>query len=240
MAPYWLGLDFGNTHLKAARIRADSPPEPLGRVDFTRPLPPALSEGALGCIVCSVRTEGSTLALLGGLAGRVVLVGEALPESEVGVPGQNERPLGEDRRLHCLGLRSLWPEGPVAAVSLGSAVALTAWDGEGVFAGGHLFPGRQASAETLSRLARLPDVRLGAEGHRGEPGMDTVTSIRSGVAVGWQAAVTALVADLDKAVGGARWAATGGDLAALAGGPISCDPVPDLLWLGMSVLARRL
>lgn len=240
MTPSWLGLDFGNTHLKAARIRPQTPPEPLGRVDFTRPLPPALAEGTEGVIVSSVRTEGSTLALLGGLEGRVVLVGTALPESEVGVTGYGEHPMGEDRRLHFLGLRSLWPEGPVAAASLGSAVALTAWDAGDRLVGGHLFPGRRHAAEALGRLARLPEVRLRAEGREGEPGQDTVAAIRSGVGVGWQAAVHALVADLDVAAAGPRWAATGGDLAALAGGKTQCKPVPDLLWLGMTALAERL
>lgn len=240
MEGVWLGLDFGNTLLKAARIRAGAPPEPLGDVDFRRPLPAAVADGTEGAIVSSVRSEGTTMALLGGLPGRLVLVDEVLPEAEVGVEGYGEPPMGEDRRLHFLGLRALWPKGPVAAAAAGTVLTLSAWDGEGAFAGGYLFPGRALLLAALGRTGRLPDVPPGRVSSL-EPGRDTANQIRAGVDGGLAAALSSLAGALDEAAGGARWALTGGDAAVLAPhAPAAWRHEPDLLWLGMTALLERL
>ncbi|MBC8514259.1 type III pantothenate kinase [bacterium] len=234
----WLGLDLGNSRLKAAHLSPHTSPLVQGEYPLSRPLPKELITGVEGVLVCSTRSEGTTAALLGGLRGRVVRVGDILTEESVGVENYGTPSFGEDRRLHYLGLRKRWSSGSIGVISAGTVWTLSVWNGEDRFVGGALFPGQALVLRGLGGIGKLPHLT-----HLGDSigrGMTSSEGIRLGVREGMLGALSQLVERCEEGVSDSiQWVVTGGE----------ADSIPrrtqwvydsDLLWMGMTPLLEEM
>ncbi len=146
-----------------------------------------------GAMICSV-VPGLTARFAGALA-RVFGV-EALilgPGSRLNVRNGYSNPseVGMDRLANAAGGRDLYGA-PLIVVDFGTATTLDVITGRGVYIGGCILPGVEASAEALfRRTAKLPQISI--ESAPEVLGRTTVESIRSGLFYGAVGAVDGLI-----------------------------------------------
>ncbi|MCA1837777.1 MAG: type III pantothenate kinase, partial [Actinobacteria bacterium] len=125
-------------------------------------------------------------------------------------------------------------------VDLGTATTFSAVNRTGDYLGGAIAPGLGTSAESLfSRTAKLPRIELVPPTN--VIGIDTTSSLQSGIVFGHAGMVDSLVSRMQQDLGGAaRVIATGGHAAIIA--PISHtiqEVSPFLTLEGLALLYRR-
>lgn len=123
---------------------------------------------------------------------------------------ENPETVGVDRILN---VKAAWhrARGAAVAVDLGTAVSISACDGEGRFVGGAILPGLDMSLKALaSGTALLPET------HQAKPesalGRNTIEAMHSGTYYGALGAVREIVERIQESLGaGAAVFVTGGD-----------------------------
>lgn len=253
---FLLGLDVGNTRVKAYRLPEDAwsgTPSPEWTADipsFAVPnsgassLPDRL-EARWGwppdhVHVVSVRPDVSAqlqdLFDAEGVAARF-WDGSDLPMKH---PYENPYALGPDRLLAAMATSWLYPERDVILVDAGTAVTVDWIDDQGRFRGGAILPGRAALAAALAAAgAMLPQVTgLAAASF---PGEDTESSMTLGLRAAFEGGVQRML-ELARAVAPEAWVVvTGGDFEHVHRllEPERCTAIPDLLGLGLALLEHR-
>lgn len=151
--------------------------------------------------------------------------------------------VGADRIANALaGLAKFKP--PLIVVDFGTGTTLDAVDGEGTYLGGAILPGVMVASEALfKRAAKLPHVEqipLVAPEHA--IGRTTVTSLQSGIMLGYAGGIDALAKRMSEEMGGnATVVATGG-----LGGMFMeiCETItgyePNLTLDGLRIASERL
>ena len=99
---------------------------------------------------------------------------------------------------------------PLIIVDIGTATTFDAIDAEGAYQGGAIFPGLKVAMEALFlKASKLPRVDIEMPEHA--IGKTTVRSMQSGAVRGYVGALTGIITDIQKELGGnARVVATGG------------------------------
>jgi len=237
----WLGLDFGSTNLKAAIFNDGKLQKKIGKISFTEPLPDNLKDSFNSILLSSSKSEGTTNALLGGLSlnKKIVKVSDVFSEEDAGIQNYGEPSFGEDRRLYFLALNNMFKNLNFGVVSLGTVSTFSVWS-EGVFCGGHLFPGRSSIYQTLGRVTSLEEIEpknyisLGA-------GSTSVSSLRCGIDMGWIATIQNVRDYYDSKINKINWVVTGGEYDYVKEHiQDQYEHEPDLLWKGMEILISRL
>lgn len=137
-----------------------------------------------------------------------IIVGEDLP---YGIENRYERPgeVGADRLVNAVAAYLKYG-GPLIIVDFGTATTFDAVSDSGAYLGGAIYPGVKISMDALfEKTAKLPRVELirieTAIGRR------TVNSVQAGIMFGYAGAVTGIVAQMSKELGGnAKVIGTGG------------------------------
>tara|TARA_A100001037_G_scaffold22794_1_gene18900 strand:+ start:8858 stop:9577 length:720 start_codon:yes stop_codon:yes gene_type:complete len=237
----WLGLDFGSTNLKAALFKNNTLYKKIGKIDFTEPLPDDLKDEFDSVLVSSSKSEGTTNALIGGLQlnKKIIKVSDVLPSEDVCVHDYGEPAFGEDRRLYFLAMKNMTSDNNFGVISLGTVCTLSVWTKD-TFYGGNLFPGRTSIYKTLGRVTSLPEIEPNVEMSFGR-GSSCVSSVRSGIDMGWIAMIKELKSLYDSELDNIAWFATGGDYNCIANHiKDECVNEPDLLWKGMEALISKI
>lgn len=137
-----------------------------------------------------------------------VIVGQ---DVEIGIENQyyNPREVGADRLVNAVAAVRLYGA-PLIIVDIGTAITFDAVDANGVYQGGAIFPGIKISMEALFlKASKLPRIDI-----RRPPyaiGKTTVQSMQSGAVRGYVGALTGIIIDMQKELGGnAKVIATGG------------------------------
>lgn len=137
-----------------------------------------------------------------------VIVGQ---DVEIGIENQyyNPREVGSDRLVNAIAAIRLHGA-PLIIVDIGTAITFDAVDANGVYQGGAIFPGIKISMEALFRKAsKLPRIDIRRPPHA--IGKTTVQSMQSGAVRGYVGALTGIIIDMQKELGGnAKVIATGG------------------------------
>jgi len=137
-----------------------------------------------------------------------VIVGQ---DVEIGVENQyyNPREVGADRLVNAAAAIRLYGS-PLIIVDIGTAITFDAVDASGVYQGGAIFPGIKISMEALFlKASKLPRIDIRRPPHA--IGKTTVQSMQSGAVRGYVGALTGIIIDMQKELGGnAKVIATGG------------------------------
>jgi len=116
--------------------------------------------------------------------------------------------VGADRIANVLGALKLWNP-PIIVVDFGTATTFDAIDKRGHYIGGSILPGPLVSAQALvGKTAKLPQVALVKPDKA--IGTTTVTSLQSGLVLGYAFAIDGLANQISSELGGARIVSTGG------------------------------
>jgi len=237
----WLGLDFGSTNLKAALFKNNRLHTKIGKVDFTEPLSNDLKDEFDSVLISSSKSEGTTNALIGGLQlnKKIIKVSDVLSPEGVHVYNYGEPAFGEDRRLYFLAMQNMTSNSNFGVISLGTVCTLSVWKNKN-FYGGNLFPGRRSIYKTLGRVTSLPEIEPNFDMSFGR-GSSCVSSVRSGIDMGWIAMIKELKSLYDSELDDIAWFVTGGDYPSVAKNiQDKCINEPDLLWKGMEVLISKI
>jgi type III pantothenate kinase len=130
--------------------------------------------------------------------------------------------------------------GPCIVVDFGTATTFDAVSAKGEYLGGAIAPGIQISAEALYlKTAKLP--RIEVRKPAGVIGKTTVASMQSGLYFGYVGLTTAIIAEIQKELGGAaRVVATGGFGEQLAPEVKAIDVYePHLVLEGLRIIYER-
>ncbi len=130
--------------------------------------------------------------------------------------------------------------GPAIVVDLGTATTFDAISEKGEYLGGAIAPGIQISAEALSsQTAKLPRVELAKP--RRAIGRTTISSMHSGIFLGYVGLITHLVQEIKKEMGGKpKVIATGGFASWISPHVPLIDQVePYLVLEGLKIIFER-
>lgn len=130
--------------------------------------------------------------------------------SQVGLPIRYNPPsaVGADRIANAIGVLTKW-SAPVVVVDFGTATTFDCIDSQGVYAGGAILPGVEVGVQALyTKTAKLPKFELVAPDRA--IGEDTVSSLQSGVMLGYAGGIDALARRIKGELGDAKVIATGG------------------------------
>ncbi len=121
----------------------------------------------------------------------------------------NPREVGADRLVNAVSAVKKYGK-PLIVVDIGTATTFDAIDKDGAYQGGVIFPGIKVAMEALFiKASKLP--RVDIERPETAIGKTTVQSMQSGAVRGYVGALTGIIADIKKELGGeARVVATGG------------------------------
>jgi type III pantothenate kinase len=163
------------------------------------------------------------------------------PGLRTGMPILYENPLevGADRIVAAVAAYEKHG-GPAVIVDFGTATTFDAVSAKGEYLGGAIAPGIQISAEALYlKTAKLP--RIEVRKPAGVIGKTTVASMQSGLYFGYVGLTTAIIAEIQKELGGAaRVVATGGFGEQLAPEVKAIDVYePHLVLEGLRIIYER-
>jgi len=136
-------------------------------------------------------------------------------ESKTGLHIRYEQPkdVGADRIVNAAAAFFLYG-GPLVIVDFGTATTFCAISKTGDYLGGAIAPGLMISAEALfTRAAKLPKVELLRP--KNVIGQDTVSSMQSGIIIGYVGLVDEVVMRMKQEVGGKPFVVATGGLAGL-------------------------
>ena len=121
----------------------------------------------------------------------------------------NPREVGTDRLVNAVSAVRKYGK-PLIIVDIGTATTFDAIDRNGAYQGGAIFPGLKVAMEALFlKASKLPRVDIERPEHA--IGKTTVQSMQSGAVRGYVGALTGVITDIQKELGGdARVVATGG------------------------------
>ena len=200
--------------------------------------------GATAMAVASV--VPAMTALVEDVAARLGIPALVATAGTVPIPIRIDRPdlVGGDRIVNALAAARLHGS-PAIVCDLGTATTLDCVGPDGAFVGGAIAPGLELGLDALAgRTAKLPRIELRAPDHA--IGRDTISAMRAGVVLGYQALATGLLARIRAElaetsgvpVGDVRAILTGG----LSNGPWArgiegVDAIdPDLTLKGLAIL----
>ena len=130
---------------------------------------------------------------------------------EIGIQNcySNPREVGVDRLVNSVSAIRKYGS-PLVIVDIGTATTFDAIDESGAYQGGAIFPGIKVAMEALFlKASKLP--RVDIERPDQAIGKNTVQSMQSGAVRGYVGALTGIITDIQKELGGqARVVATGG------------------------------
>jgi pantothenate kinase type III len=194
-------IDVGNTRFKWAEIDATGEIRPRGEVETALVTDGWMSDFALPhtgrpVVVASVVPKISTL--IERALPTALLVRGAWSGLPLAFDYPNPTEIGADRLAAAIGASS---GAPAIIISCGTATAFSALDRRGRFCGGAILPGLHTQLRSLHLgTAQLPLASVGATVQL--PGRSTDMAMRSGVLVGWRAAVVQIVTLLKRELGG--------------------------------------
>ena len=121
----------------------------------------------------------------------------------------NPREVGADRLVNAVSAVRKYGK-PLIIVDIGTATTFDAIDAAGAYQGGAIFPGIKVAMEALFlKASKLPRVDIDRPEHA--IGKTTVQSMQSGAVRGYVGALTGIITDIQRELGGqARVVATGG------------------------------
>lgn len=121
----------------------------------------------------------------------------------------NPREVGADRLVNAVSAVRKYGK-PLIIVDIGTATTFDAIDAAGAYQGGAIFPGIKVAMEALFlKASKLPRVDIERPAHA--IGKTTVQSMQSGAVRGYVGALTGIITDIQRELGGqARVVATGG------------------------------
>lgn len=121
----------------------------------------------------------------------------------------NPREVGADRLVNAVSAVRKYGK-PLIIVDIGTATTFDAIDAAGAYQGGAIFPGIKVAMEALFlKASKLPRVDIKRPEHA--IGKTTVQSMQSGAVRGYVGALTGIITDIQRELGGqARVVATGG------------------------------
>lgn len=121
----------------------------------------------------------------------------------------NPREVGADRLVNAVSAVHKYGK-PLIIVDIGTATTFDAIDAAGAYQGGAIFPGIKVAMEALFlKASKLPRVDIDRPEHA--IGKTTVQSMQSGAVRGYVGALTGIITDIQRELGGqARVVATGG------------------------------
>ena len=121
----------------------------------------------------------------------------------------NPREVGVDRLVNAVSAVRKYGK-PLIIVDIGTATTFDAIDAAGAYQGGAIFPGIKVAMEALFlKASKLPRVDIERPEHA--IGKTTVQSMQSGAVRGYVGALTGIITDIQRELGGrARVVATGG------------------------------
>ena len=163
------------------------------------------------------------------------------PEINLGLEIKYDNPhyVGADRLADAIGVGEIYG-GPAIIVDFGTATTVDAIDGAGAYLGGAIAPGLEASHDALvQRAALLPRIPLTAPDQ--VIGTDVITSMQSGLVIGYAAMIEGLVTRaIDEVGGSAKVVATGGLATVIADLTNVIDIVdPDITLSGIRIAYER-
>jgi type III pantothenate kinase len=201
-----LVVEIGNTTTTCAVFHQEDPPVEVLRISTQ-----SLGDG--DCLNSGLRRLLGTFQNIGAavLCSVVPTVSEAvscmlrnsgiddvlLISSNLKLPFElqydNPESFGSDRIALCAAGRKLFPQRPLIALDIGTAVTVDVLSASGLYAGGFIMPGLDIMARSLhERTAQLPHVRAV---HRGEfLGRSTASCIRNGIFWGCVTGIDGLTA----------------------------------------------
>ncbi len=253
---FLLGLDVGNTRIKAYRLPehgwsgTPSPDWTADAASFALPISgtsslPDRLDGRWGwpperVHVVSVRPDVAArlkdLFDAEGVAARFWDASD-LPMKH---PYENPHSLGPDRLLAALATSWLYPERDAILIDAGTAVTMDWIDDQGRFRGGAILPGRAVLAAALAGAgAMLPRVTgLAAAAY---PGEDTESSMTLGLRGAFEGGVLRVLELARSVTPDARIVITGGDSDHVARvlEHEECAVIPDLMGLGLALLEHE-
>jgi type III pantothenate kinase len=161
---------------------------------------------SMSCVVPPLRSVFDTLARK-YLHLTPLIVGPGI-KTGVKLAVDNPREVGADRVVNSLATYRLYG-GPSIAIALGTATVFDCISAQGEYLGGAIAPGMVTSLESLTRsAAQLFQVELVRPAKA--IGKSTVTTMQSGVVLGFAGLVEGLVKRLKDELGEAKVIATGG------------------------------
>lgn len=122
--------------------------------------------------------------------------------------------LGSDRLAALIGARGLL-SGPLGVIDCGTAATLDAVDEEGRHCGGLILPGLTLARQSL--LQRTDNIRDVGPVAPGVLGRSTAECVANGTRLGLAGALERCMAEIERALPGLSWIATGGEWPELAG-----------------------
>ena len=132
-------------------------------------------------------------------------------DADIGIENcyANPREVGADRLVNAVSAVRKYGK-PLIIVDIGTATTFDAIDENGAYQGGAIFPGLKVAMEALFlKASKLP--RVDIERPKNAIGKTTVQSMQSGAVRGYVGALTGIITDIQKELGGkARVVATGG------------------------------
>ncbi|MBI3594796.1 MAG: type III pantothenate kinase [Nitrospirae bacterium] len=151
---------------------------------------------------------------------------------------ENPGEIGADRMVNAVAGFQLYG-GPLIIVDFGTATTFCSISKKGEYRGGVIAPGLQISAEALfQRAAKLPRIELVKP--EKVIGKDTITSMQSGIILGYVGLVEKLIEKIKKETGEkAKVIATGGLAGLIAPETRSIDQVnPNLTLEGLRIISE--
>ena len=148
----------------------------------------------------------------------------------------NPREVGADRIADAVAAYRLYG-GPVIIVDYGTAMVFDAVSAEGEYLGGAIAPGIGVAVDALfERTARLPRIEMVRP--KSAIGRNTISSMQSGLILGYIGLVENLVQKFKEEIGpNAKVVATGGEAELLAPQTSCIDLVnPDLTLIGLQII----
>jgi type III pantothenate kinase len=239
-----IGLFEGKALVRDWKIRSDRDQTAdeygvilLNLLRFSGLEPAALTAAIISSVVPPITPSLQTLCRT-MLGIRPLVVGPGL---RTGMPILYETPLevGADRIVAAVaGFERLG--GPCIIVDFGTATTFDAVSAKGEYLGGAIAPGIQISAEALYlKTAKLP--RIEVRKPAGVIGKNTVASMQSGLYFGYLGLTSAIIAAIEKELGGAaKVVATGGYGEQLASEIEAIDVYePHLVLEGLRIVYER-
>jgi type III pantothenate kinase len=258
IAAMLLAIDIGNTNITVGRMRGGTvlaTRRAATQARSTTDEIEVLLDGLLalddatwadiGAIACASVVPGlsATIEAVAARRDRPLILASA---GTVPIPIRVERPgeVGADRLVNALAAARLYGT-PAVVVDFGTATTFDCVAADGAYVGGAIAPGLELGLEALAaRTAQLPRVELRAPDRA--IGRDTVSAIRSGAVLGYQALTAGLLERIRRELGDAAGVGPREVRAILTGG-LSAAPWaqtldgidvidPDLTLKGLAIL----
>ncbi|MBX2840593.1 MAG: type III pantothenate kinase [Flammeovirgaceae bacterium] len=178
-----LAIDIGNTFTKVGLFDGDELLEVKNQIDsldlksYLRRKKPEFT------IICDV-SNGKEI-IFNEIAGESELI-FLNPNTRIPIINKYQTPetLGMDRLAAVIGTRVIFPDSANLSIDLGTCITYDFINRKGEYLGGRISPGMQLRWKAMHNYtAKLPMVERPQQGKM-EVGVDTVTSLRSGVVTG--------------------------------------------------------